>query len=180
MENLQKEKCKEVTETKTSTTAKTKPIISFTLIYRPEINKNRPMKGNKKVECTTPDRIISEWTEEVEFNEKYDGQRKYSLVMLSEFKYIGMTALAKINAVNYWIEQTSQDRWPIHWLHYRAGLQSRELTQDKTDKLFRMHVIDLAQAAWARVLGPNKHGALQLPVNYWKLHALTVREAYLP
>lgn len=102
-------RCKEVTETNNSNISNTEPIDSVNAIYRLEIDNNTQMQRYKNVDTTDAERRISDWTEEVKFNENYDDNNHKFFDIVSEFKDMSDVHFSQASNVKQRVDLTSLD-----------------------------------------------------------------------
>ncbi len=69
---------------------------------------------------------------------------------------------------------------PVYTQPHRAGLKARAHEEEEINRMLSMGVIEPARSEWTSpiVLVPKSDGSLRYCVDYRRLNALTVREAY--
>ena len=119
------------------------------------------------------------WQDEVHIGTEDEELREQVMDLLAEFQDMWSGHLGTIDAVKHRIELTPGAR-PIHQAPYRAGHKAREIEKKEIDRMLAAKVIEEAQSEWASpvVLIPKKDGSMRFCVDYRRLNAITVRDAY--
>ncbi len=101
------------------------------------------------------------------------------LGLLSRYGQMWDGTLGTIKEATHRIEFKSGSR-PVYTQPYRAGLKARAQEEEEITRMLSVGVIEPARCEWTStiVLVPKSDGSLRFCVDYRRLNALTVREAY--
>ena len=132
-------------------------------------------ESNREVE-RTPD-----WKEMVcKTMELTDTSLQKEIVKMLE-KHASMWSghLGEISATEHRIE-LKPDTKPVRQAPYRAGHKNREIITAQVQEMLKAGVIEPAQTEWASpvVVVPKKDGSSRFCVDYRRLNAVTVKDAY--
>lgn len=89
-------------------------------LYMPDISRVKQMQQHKNVECTDTEPILSSYTKEVKFNEKYDSYWDEFFDMLSEFSNKSDGHFRQASKVKRRIDLRSLDVRPIRLPPHRS------------------------------------------------------------
>ena len=119
------------------------------------------------------------WEETLDLGEVLPSKRGEVIEMLREFEQMWTGQLGKITATKHRIV-TTPSAPPVYQPPYRAGKHARELEKREVQKMLSAGVIEPSNAEWASpvVLVPKPDGSKRFCVDYRKLNALTIRDAY--
>lgn len=107
-------------------------------------------------------------------------KRQEIIKVLQEYDHMWYGCLGRIGRAKHRIELTLTDIRPINSALYPAVPKTREFEKTWITEIFRTNVIESAQSEWASpiLFAPKKDVSLRFRVNYPKLNAFTVRDAY--
>lgn len=88
--------------------------------------------------------------------------------------------LGSIDIAKHRIQLSTTDVRPINFAPYHAGPKAHEFDKTDIDKVLCMEIIGPARSEWASaiVFTQKEDGSLHFCINYGKLNAMTVKEAY--
>ena len=138
-----------------------------------------------KVRKCSKESSAKEWDPAEEFGKDLSGfteeqkQDFYNLLQIHQEQFmVNGNKLGKTNIVKHHIN--TNDHLPIKQQHRREPLGMQSVVKDELHKMEEKGIIEPSNSAWASpiVLVRKKDGSIRFCVDYRKLNAVTVKDAY--
>ena len=145
-------------------------------------NSNPPHVGTDTGDVDShPESKSSDWRNSVDLSHIDDESLRYEILsMLAKHEDMWRPGhLGEITATEHRIELTPGTK-PIRQAPYRQGHRGRDVQAGEIAKMLEAGVIEPATSEWASpvVLVPKKDGSLRFCIDYRRLNAKTVADAY--
>ena len=127
-------------------------------------------------EVTNPQ---GDWRDKLVIGKEHENRREAIVKLLEEFSEMWSGRLGELKNVEHAIDIEEGSR-PVHSQPYRAGPTRRAKEKEDLQEMLDAGVIRPSSSEWASpiVYAPKADGSLRFCVDYRRLNAITVRDAY--
>jgi hypothetical protein len=142
-------------------------------------DKGTPDLNAEQVSQTGQDQQEKAWQEEVDLSYLDPEERVAVLDLLEPHRKMWDGHLGTVAATSHHIDVTPGSK-AVHCQPFRAGTRARAAVKEEIDGMLEQQVIEPATGEWASPikLVPKPDGSLRFCVDYRRLNAMTVLDAY--
>ena len=124
-------------------------------------------------------KLNEDWHPQLNIDDHYSEHREELIKTLTPFQSMWDGHLGTIKSTQHRIDLQPNAK-PVFQQPYRAGPRQRELEKTEVKRMLKEGVIEPCTSEWGSpiVFAPKKDGSLRFCIDYRKLNAVTIRDAY--